>query len=151
MLPKAPKTLKKAGVLHQAGVIPYVVEEGELRVLLISSRDTGRWVIPRGRVERAHGGHTGTAQQEAYEEAGIVGEIAELPLGCYTYFKRGTHGESTPAVVRVYPYRVLHQKKKWPEMESRTQRWVSVEEAIRMVDEDGLAALFRRFREVVKE
>ncbi len=150
-MPKAPKTSKKVGVLYQAGVIPYVFEDGELRVLLISSRDTGRWVIPRGRVERSHGGHTATAKLEAYEEAGIVGDIAELPLGCYTYFKRGPRGDSVPAVVRVFPCRFRQQKKKWPEMDSRIQRWVSVEEAIRMVDEEGLGALLRRLREVVKE
>ena len=129
-------------------MIPYLVEGGELRLLLISSRDTHRWVIPRGRVERRFG-QLGTATQEAFEEAGIIGEVGSTPLGCYTYFKRAADGTDTPAVVRVFPCKVVEQLADWPEKESRSQEWVTVDRAVRMVREKGLARLFRRLQQML--
>jgi 8-oxo-dGTP pyrophosphatase MutT (NUDIX family) len=89
-------------ILHQAGVIAYRIQDGKVRVLLMTSRDTGRWIIPRGNIKP---GVTPcrAAEQEAYEEAGVRGTIlGSNPLGMYTYSKKLPSGEARAATVEVY-------------------------------------------------
>jgi 8-oxo-dGTP pyrophosphatase MutT (NUDIX family) len=131
-------------VLQQAGVIPYSVVDGEMRVLLVTSRDTGRWLIPKGYVDR---GLTpaAAAAKEAYEEAGLKGTMEpEVPLGFFTYFKKLKSGTDAPANVQVFLLRVEKQCKKWPEMKQRKCAWFSPVEAAQLVKEPGLAALLLR-------
>jgi 8-oxo-dGTP pyrophosphatase MutT (NUDIX family) len=81
-------------ILHQAGVIAYRIRDGEVRVLLMTSRDTGRWIIPKGNI-KAGVTPCKAAEKEAYEEAGIKGTITgSIPLGTYTYFKKLDSGEA---------------------------------------------------------
>ncbi|MGA8757226.1 MAG: NUDIX hydrolase [Stellaceae bacterium] len=133
--------------LHQAGVIAYRVVDGGIRVLLMTSRDTGRWIIPRGNIK------IGTtpakaAEREAYEEAGIRGEIlGSIPLGFYTYCKVLASGEKQPATVEVYLLLVTQQLKKWPEKHERRLSWVSLKKAVRLVQEPGVVPLLRRLME----
>jgi len=135
-------------VLHQAGVIAYRIEAGELRILLVTSRDTGRWVIPKGYVGS---GITPAraAQKEAYEEAGVSGKITNAtPLGFFTYFKRHPSGDRQAAVVEVYTLRVDTILKKFPERGQRRLSWVAASEAASLVEEEGLAQLMARFQEI---
>ena len=85
---------REAHIVRQAGAIPFRRGPEGLRVLLITSRDTGRWVIPKGHVET---GQTAAiaAAVEAYEEAGLVGVMSDFPLGFYTYGKRLRSGGLT--------------------------------------------------------
>src|SRR5271156_6796158 len=101
-------------ILRQAGAIPFRHDPEGLRVLLITSRDTGRWVIPKGNVDK---GFTAAqaAAQEAYEEAGIIGTTAYIPLGIFTYSKRLRSGIAKPSTVEVYALHVEKLLKKWPE------------------------------------
>src|SRR5687768_10703659 len=86
-------------MMTQYGALPYDPgEDGEPRVLLITSRETKRWVIPRGN-PIAGLGPAQAAAQEAYEEAGIRGEIEESALGAYRYDKRRPDGSTVPALV----------------------------------------------------
>ena len=106
-------------ILHQAGVIAYRIRDGKVRVLLMTSRDTGRWIIPRGNIKP---GVTPcrAAEQEAYEEAGVRGTIiSSNPLGMYTYSKKLASGEARAATVEVYLLRVEERLKKWPERSER--------------------------------
>jgi 8-oxo-dGTP pyrophosphatase MutT (NUDIX family) len=135
-------------VLHQAGVLAYRVEGGELQVLLVTSRDTGRWVIPKGNIDP---GHTPAqaAAREAYEEAGIKGRIkGSLPLGFFTCFKRVGEGRSQATTIEVYPMRVDRLVRKWPERGQRTLTWFEASAAARAVDEPGLAQLILRLAEI---
>ncbi len=135
-------------VLQQAGAIPYSMMDGELRVLLVTSRDTGRWLIPKGYVD-AGLTPADAAAKEAYEEAGIKGVMeSATPLGFFTYFKKLKSGEDSPASVQVFLLRVEKQCKKWPEMKQRKYAWFSPEEAARLVKEPGLAALLRRIEDI---
>jgi 8-oxo-dGTP pyrophosphatase MutT (NUDIX family) len=136
-----------AAVLHQAGVIAYRAHAGEIEVLLITSRDTGRWLIPKGNI--ASGSTPAkAAEKEAYEEAGIKGTITgTAPLGFYTYFKKLDLQRSIAATVEVYLLRVTERLKKWPEKGERKLTWVSPEEAIKLIDEPGVIPLLRRLAE----
>ena len=135
-------------ILHQAGVIPYRILDGKVHVLLVTSRDTGRWIIPKGninnRVTPAQ-----AAQKEAYEEAGVKGTItSSIPLGFYTYFKILASGEAQPATVEVYLLLVKQRLKKWPEKDQRKLSWVSIKKAARQVQELGIIPLLLRLNEL---
>jgi 8-oxo-dGTP pyrophosphatase MutT (NUDIX family) len=134
-------------ILRQAGAIPFRRQPDGLRVLLITSRDTGRWVIPKGGVEP---GQTPAqaAAQEAYEEAGVKGVMHPSPIGIYTYGKRLRAGLVKPAIVEVYPLEVEEQLARWPEHDQRRSEWMTVPRAAERVDEPGLRALLLRLAEI---
>ena len=110
---------------------------------MITSRDTGRWVIPKGNPIR---GLTASeaALQEAYEEAGVRGDIAAEPVGRFRYRKRRASGDVT-ARVRVFPLVVREQVGDWPERHQRRVKWFSVDDAAERVSEGGLKRLIRDF------
>jgi 8-oxo-dGTP pyrophosphatase MutT (NUDIX family) len=134
-------------VLRQAGAIPFRHGTQGLEVLLITSRDTGRWVIPRGGIEKDLTA-VQTAEREAYEEAGVKGTVFATPLGTFTYNKRLRNGAFNPATVEVYAMCVEKELKKWPEQAERRLKWMSVPEAARSVEEQGMAALLLRFQQI---
>jgi 8-oxo-dGTP pyrophosphatase MutT (NUDIX family) len=115
----------------------------ELEVLLITSRDTGRWVIPRGNVEPGQTARQ-AAKREAYEEAGIRGTVRAAPLGMYTYDKVGRPGLPLHAVVEVCTLHVARQAKTWPERSQRRTQWFDTVSAADLVHERGLALLILR-------
>jgi 8-oxo-dGTP pyrophosphatase MutT (NUDIX family) len=133
---------------HQAGVIAYRDEDGQRQVLLITSRDTRRWIIPKGNIGR---GKTASeaAAIEAFEEAGLQGMIeSEIPLGFYTYFKRRRDLTTYPVSVEVYLMQVERQRKKWPEKGKRELSWLSIEAAIARIEEPGVVPLLKRLGEL---
>lgn len=125
----------------QYAALPFVCgPEGELRVLLVTSRETRRWVIPKGWPMKRLS-PSGAAAREAYEEAGLVGEVGETAIGTYTYEKRLKRRGSVTCRVEVFPLRVERQLETWPEREERTVRWFSLPEAARAVDEPDLGEM----------
>lgn len=131
-------------MLTQYGVLPYyLTHEGELRFLLITSRDTGRWVIPRGNPIRGLS-PCQSAAQEAFEEAGLTGLVGQDEIGAYEYEKRRKRG-SVPARVHVFPLQVTVQSGTWPERHQRDTRWFTREEAAAAVDEPELKSLLIAF------
>ncbi|MGZ8307469.1 MAG: NUDIX hydrolase, partial [Allosphingosinicella sp.] len=116
-------------MLTQYGVIPVRrTADGGVEVLLITSRDTRRWVVPRGN-PIAGKSPAESAAQEAFEEAGIVGEVEPEAIGLYSYEKRRRPGIAVPAVVHLFPMRVLEEREDWPEKGQRERRWFAVEAA----------------------
>lgn len=114
--------------------------DGQRLVLLITSRDTRRWVIPKGWAEKGVAPHE-QAAREAFEEAGLRGEIAAKPIGRYRYLKRLHGGGTVPCRVDVFPLAVDHRLDDWPEKGQREAAWLTLGEAATMVDEQGLVAL----------
>ena len=132
-------------MIVQFAALPFRIDkEKGLQILLITSRDTGRWVIPKGNPMPRLKGHE-TAAQEAYEEAGIEGELLERPIGHYQYEKIRKSGEPALALVTVYPMRVSDQHYDWPERTQRTIRWLEPRKAALMVDEPDLKEIIRSF------
>lgn len=128
-------------MITQYGAIPYRIDGGgALQILLITSRETRRWVIPRGNPIPGLLPHQ-TAAQEAFEEAGARGIAGTQMLGRYHYRKRRKLGAIDHAEVHVFPLLVAEQSESWPEMHERELRWLSPEAAADMVDEPGLRRL----------
>jgi 8-oxo-dGTP pyrophosphatase MutT (NUDIX family) len=119
-------------------------KQGGLEVLLLTSRDTGRWVIPKGWPMPAKKAHA-VAEREAYEEAGVKGKVDKEPLGYYHYNKSLRSGLKILVRVQVHPLDVQEMVKNFPEKGSRKLEWVSPEEAANRVNEPELKALFSVF------
>ena len=114
----------------------------ELEILLITSRETPRWVIPKGwpmdGLSEAE-----AAAQEAYEEAGIRGDMATPSAGIYTYAKRVRGGGNTRCQVDVFAMEVTEILDLWPEAHQRRRQWFSTQEAAARVNEPELAEIIR--------
>jgi 8-oxo-dGTP pyrophosphatase MutT (NUDIX family) len=117
---------------------------GALKILLITSRDTGRWVIPKGWPMRRRS-EAEAAAREAFEEAGVRGEIAPRSFGLFAYAKGLGQGRTQLCVVRVYPLEVREMLRKYPETGQRRSKWFPADKAARKVSEPELAALMRAF------
>lgn len=137
---------KETFVIRQVAALPYRIDEsGEVRVLLITSRDTKRWVVPKGNPITGLSGHEAAAQ-EAFEEAGVRGITCPSPIGSYRYDKRRKDGRHRTATVAVYPLAVVRQADEWPEQDERDCAWFGLPEAAGAVEEPDLGALIARFR-----
>ncbi|MDQ1153931.1 NUDIX hydrolase [Brevundimonas sp. SORGH_AS_0993] len=129
---------------RQVAALPWRVENGQRRILMITSRETRRWVIPKG--GRMVGkSDPEAAAQEALEEAGVKGEIEARSIGVFRYAKGLKDGGLRRCVVSVYPLQVLIQLGAWPEAHQRERRWMTPREAAEAVQEPDLAALIRDF------
>jgi len=115
-----------------------------LRVLLITSRDTGRWVIPKGWPMKNRS-DADAAAREAWEEAGLRGTVAERSVGLYTYPKQLGPRRAVPVAVRVFPLEVREMVRQYPETGQRRVRWFGRDAAARRVAEPELKAIIRGF------
>ena len=117
--------------------------EGETVVMLITSRETGRWVLPKGWAEK---GITGPelAAKEAFEEAGILGEVAAESIGSYGYAKRLNGARELNCEVEVFLLKVDRLLDDWPERTQRKREWFTPAQAAMAVDEGGLGILLLR-------
>lgn len=116
---------------------------------MITSRETKRWVVPKGNPIRGLQPHQ-SAAHEAFEEAGISGIACPVSVGSYHYDKRRANGTSRRARVELFPLAVITQFDDWPEMHQRNTAWFSARDAADAVDEPELRALIGSFREPPK-
>jgi len=118
---------------------------GAIDILLVTSRDTGRWVTPKG--GRMPGKTDAqAAAEEALEEAGVGGEVQNAPIGTFRYMKRLKRRAPRPTEVNVFALRVVTELSDWKEAGQRTRRWFTLAEAAAAVDEAELGALILEFR-----
>jgi 8-oxo-dGTP pyrophosphatase MutT (NUDIX family) len=147
--PAARRRLPKLPRHRQYGVIPVRFGRGgQLQVLLLTSRGTGRWVIPKGWPMRKRT-PAGTAEREAFEEAGVKGYLlSRRPIGSYRYIK--VDEKFTGAIlVRVFILAVVEQMQEWPECRERRTRWFPVGRAATLVQERELARLIKAIPSLV--
>lgn len=128
----------------QYGALPITVDGGEVRVLLITSRETRRWIIPKGWPEKKLS-PSAVAAREAFEEAGLEGRVAEQPLATFQYIKRLKSGKSVTCAVETYLFEVDRELEDWPERSERERRWMTPDEAARLVSDAGLVEVLRDF------
>ncbi|MGG6897263.1 NUDIX hydrolase [Rhizobium sp. BR 315] len=114
----------------------------EVEVLLITSRESGRWVIPKGWAMEKKLPHQ-VAEREAWEEAGVKGKARKKSFGYYTYLKSLDTGETVPSVVQVHLLEAAAMSAEFPESGQRRLRWLSPNDAASLVREPELKGLFR--------
>ncbi|MEM6927961.1 MAG: dual specificity protein phosphatase family protein [Myxococcota bacterium] len=121
---------------EQAGVVAWRVSMGRVEVLLVTSRSSGRWIVPKGEIE-APLGRLGSAIEEAWEEGGVRGEGDPRALGSYTYTKWDRETR-----VALYALRVTSVQRSWPEAAERSRAWVPLRDAAGRIEEPSLAEFF---------
>ena len=131
----------------QYAALPFRPGRDGVEVLLITSRETQRWVIPKGWPMKGKTPREAAAL-EAHEEAGLDGPVAEHPVGRYGYDKRLKGGKDRPVEVLVFPLRVETLSDDWPEKAQRRREWFSPTVAAALVDEPELKALIMAFGRV---
>jgi 8-oxo-dGTP pyrophosphatase MutT (NUDIX family) len=133
---------------RQCAALCWRTGAGGTEVLLVTSRETGRWVIPKGWPVTGLTG-AGAAAREAYEEAGVEGRIGETALGSYGYDKvmdrAGPDRTALPCSVSVYPMQVSRTQDRFPECEQRLRKWFLQREASLLVAEPDLRQLIAGF------
>lgn len=134
--------------MRQIAVLPYrfggADKDGPTEILLVTSRGTGRWVIPKGNPLTGMDRHA-SAAIEAEEEAGVLGAVCPTSIGSYEYRKRRANGAAIMYNVEVFPLAVTRELGEWKEMDERERRWFPLDQAASSVDEPDLQAMIRSF------
>ncbi len=129
----------------QVAALCYREDEAGGQVLLVTSRETGRWIIPKGWPIPGLNSPD-AAMQEAWEEAGVTkGQLSAESIGSYIYDKRLKTGWAVPVETLVYPVAVEELADDFPESDERQRLWVDPEDAARLVQEPGLRLILRDF------
>jgi len=129
----------------QYAALPYRIgDDGAIEVMLVTSRETRRWIVPKGWPIKGLKPHE-TAAREAFEEAGVVGRVNKRPIASFQYEKRLKDGATVTCDVELFPFHVEQQRKRWPEQDERDGRWFSLEDAAAAVAEAELSEAIRRF------
>ena len=129
------------GRAEQVAALPWRLDsKGKLRILLVTSRTNGKWMLPKGWPMDGKS-PSEAAQIEAREEAGVEGEVSDNAIGSFRYIKLFGDGTSTHAQALVYPVRVTSVLPQWDEKHQRSRNWLRPKKAAEMVFEPDL----RRF------
>lgn len=130
--------------LSQCAALPYRGSGETLEIALVTSRGSERWIVPKGWLEPDLE-PCDTAAVEAFEEAGLAGEIERQPIGFYRYTKKLHLFSSADCKVAVFPLHVSDVGSDWPESSGRRRAWFRPDDAARAVDESGLRQLIYNF------
>jgi uncharacterized protein len=130
---------------QQVGALPYrFCSDGAIEVLLITSRATGRWIIPKGNPIPRLKAHQAAAR-EAFEEAGINGKTEKKPIRKFHYSKQRAGTSDADLEVTVFPLLVTEQLKDWPERDQRERGWLDPIAASHLAENTGLKRLLQIF------
>ncbi|RUM22195.1 NUDIX domain-containing protein [Rhizobium vallis] len=143
------RTILEGGSIQQYGALCFrrTADDG-VEVLLVTTRETGRWTIPKGWSIKGLAPHE-VAEREAWEEAGVKGRAKKRVFGHFAYIKSLEDGREKPAFVEVHLLDVRGTKKRFPECEERKLAWMSPAEAASAVNEPELKSLLRRMEKHV--
>jgi 8-oxo-dGTP pyrophosphatase MutT (NUDIX family) len=125
--------------------LPWRAGKNGLEILLISSRETKRWVIPKGWPMLGRKPHVAAAR-EALEEAGVIGKTLKTSVGSFHYVKNLRNGDAILCRVEVFAMQVERQRKSWLERDQRITRWFPADEAASLVREPEFSTLIRDFK-----
>ena len=134
----------KRDVRTQFGALCWRRKNGKLQVLLVTSKRSRRWIVPKGWPQDG-ATPAQAAMTEAWEEAGAKGKVHPICLGIFSYLKVMPGDESLPCVVAVFPVKVNKLASDWPEKQLRKRKWVSPKKAASLVQEKELAGMLLHF------
>ncbi|MGC3936366.1 NUDIX hydrolase [Roseobacter sp. EG26] len=143
-LPISLQGARKSELRTQFAALCYRVRKGDVQVLLITSRGSQRWIVPKGWPMDAMT-PADSAAQEAWEEAGVRGASDGRCLGVFSYSKETVASGDLPCLVMVFAVRVERLSKEYPEAGQRKRKWMSRKKAAKRVDEPELARILQDF------
>jgi 8-oxo-dGTP pyrophosphatase MutT (NUDIX family) len=132
---------------QQVAALPWRQGEAGVEILLVTTRTTKRWVVPKGWTMDGKADHEAAAI-EAFEEAGVKGEINANPVGHYGYVKILQSGKARHLKVRVFALEVTESLDVWPERADRQRQWVSPQQAMAIAGEPELIPVILKFDEL---
>lgn len=135
---------QKRQIRSQFGALCYRYKNDQIEFLLITSRRTKRWIIPKGWPEN-HMTPGDSAANEAFEEAGVRGKSDDRPIGVYCYEKKMEFGKKYPCMVTVFSLKVQKILSDYPEKLERKREWFGRISAAKCVAEPELAQLIKSF------
>ena len=134
----------KTAIRTQFAALCYRIKGDKVQILMVTTRRSGRWIVPKGWPVDGQTPQE-SAMQEAWEEAGVIGQPDARPLGLFSYTKMLDEDETLPCVAMVYAVRVKSLAQDFPEKGQRKRKWVSRKQAASMVGEPELARILRDF------
>ncbi|RWA59991.1 NUDIX hydrolase [Mesorhizobium sp.] len=138
----AVRKAKKGERIRQVAAIPFRLDAGgDIEVMLVTSRTTRRFIVPKGWPMKGKSGRK-AAMIEAREEAGVLGDILKQPAGTYSYWKRLASRFVRVDVV-VYLLNVTEELPLWMEAGTRQRAWLAPADAALLIDEPDLSTLLR--------
>ena len=147
ILPPPPATTPTTE--RQSGAIPYAIVDATPIFLLVTSRQRGHWIFPKGRIAEGMQPWE-SAMREAYDEAGVEGTIATRSIGAYRAWK--TRGMRRFVIeVEMFPLRVERQHDNWRETGERHRHWVTVADATRLITDKRLVGFVRTLARRARE
>jgi 8-oxo-dGTP pyrophosphatase MutT (NUDIX family) len=132
---------------QQVAALPWRQGENGIEILLVTTRTTKRWVIPKGWTMDGKADFEAAAI-EAYEEAGVVGVADIAPVGRYGYLKILQSGKPRRVNVRVFAMAVNEVLMEWPERHERERQWVSPQRALALIGEPELLPIVASFAKI---
>jgi 8-oxo-dGTP pyrophosphatase MutT (NUDIX family) len=131
----------KGKIYLQYAALPFRMVDGVLIVMLVTSRETKRWIVPKGWPVKVMEPYR-VAEREAFEEAGLRGRIADTVLATFEYAKQVDAKHTISCLVEVFPLEVREELPHWPEENERQRAWMTPADAAATVVEPGLSKLF---------
>jgi 8-oxo-dGTP pyrophosphatase MutT (NUDIX family) len=129
----------------QTAALPWrCTKAGNFEFLLVTSRSSQRWIIPKGRPMTGKS-LAQAAAQEAYEEAGVRGKIDGRSVGSFEHMKQSAVGGPVTVLVHVYSLAVERELASWPEKEQRARRWFLQPQALEAIESEGLRSVVESF------
>ncbi|MGH1578160.1 NUDIX hydrolase [Planktotalea sp.] len=135
---------KKTGLRTQFAALCFRRRKGKLEILLVTSRRSRRWIIPKGWPQDGLP-PSQSAAVEAMEEAGVEGKVFNASIGAFSYTKRYGPSRALPCVALVYPLKVKKMHKSYREAKQRKRKWFSRAAAAKRVTDPELAFIIRTF------
>ncbi|MEL6597306.1 MAG: NUDIX hydrolase [Pseudomonadota bacterium] len=134
----------KRDVRTQFAALPFRIVQDKVQVLLITSRGTKRWILPKG---WPMDGMTPaqSAAEEAFEEAGVKGKAFDICLGVYSYNKVMAGTPDLPCLAMVFPLKVKRVLSEYPEKSERRRKWLPLKQAADKISEPELRAILKGF------
>lgn len=139
-MPQKSRSRRKSAEIQTAALPWRTRADGRLEVLLVTSRDTQQWLLPKG---WPMPGRTlaEAAAIEAFEEGGVEGRVARRPIGSFDHIKSDLVQESQSVTILVHPLAVTKVRSKWPERLQRKRKWFTFRKAAKAVSSEALAEL----------
>ncbi|MBZ9809713.1 NUDIX hydrolase [Mesorhizobium sp. BR1-1-9] len=142
---KAVRKAKKGDTIRQVAAIPFRLDQrGDIEVMLVTSRTTRRFIVPKGWPMKGKSGRK-AATIEAQEEAGVLGKTLKQPAGTYSYWKRLANRFVRVDVI-VYLLEVTQELADWQEAKRRQRAWLAPADAAMLIDEPELSTLVRTLK-----